>query len=60
MKDLQDERVALWDDFGREIYPGEMYFETDDGAVFSTDSWRDLTRDCEKAGVVIEARECYA
>lgn len=57
MKDTQDAAAAMHDAWGREIYPGEWYYVTEDGTIFSRDSWRDLTRDCEIAGVVIEAKE---
>ena len=59
-RDKQDESPAFYDDCGTEVYPGETYWETDDGAVDSEESWRRLRRSLIDTDVVLEGRLCYA
>ena len=59
-RDRQDEAPAFFDDEGVEVYRGETYWETDDGGVFSEESWRRLRRDLIDTDIVLEGRLCYA
>ena len=58
--DPQDVSPAFVDDEGVEVYHGELYYETEDGAVFSEESWRRLKRSLMDCGIEIEGRVCYA
>lgn len=55
--DPQDVVPAMYDDCGLEIYPGEPYWVTADGDVYSEESWKNMKReaiDDEEMATVIE------